>query len=161
MKYRLVIALFMAFLVSAAPLAANAANDLAAVRALSARYHQVAVAEANGYAAFAGCLSNPGVGGMGYHYVNFNWVDLTVDAMHPEAMVYAPGPNGQLQLGAVEYIVPAGAWDAAHPGTVPQLFGQDFLFDSDFGGLYELHVWLWQYNPTGMFQPWNPRVTCP
>jgi hypothetical protein len=119
------------------------------------------VAKAAGYGAFEGCLEEPGTGGMGYHYVNFALVDVTVDAMQPEAMVYALGPNGQKQLGAVEYIVPAELWDATHSaGVLPILFGQQFLFDPDFG-LYELHVWLWQYNPAGMFAPWNPRVRCP
>jgi hypothetical protein len=26
---------------------------------------------------------------------------------------------------------------------------------------YDLHVWLWQHNPSGLFAPWNPDVTCP
>jgi hypothetical protein len=26
---------------------------------------------------------------------------------------------------------------------------------------YDLHVWLWMDNPSGMFAPWNPRVRCP
>ena len=25
---------------------------------------------------------------------------------------------------------------------------------------YELHAWLWQHNPSGFFEDWNPRVTC-
>jgi hypothetical protein len=134
--------------------------DLAAVRQITSQYHRVEVAQAAGYAAFEDCLAEPGIGGMGFHYVNFATVDLTVDALHPEAMVYKPGPQGQLQLGAVEYIVPAAAWDAAGNTQPPSLFGQPFLFDSDFG-TYELHIWLWQSNPLGLFAPWNPRVTCP
>ena len=27
-------------------------------------------------------------------------------------------------------------------------------------GVYELHAWLWQHNPAGMFEDFNPRVTC-
>ena len=26
---------------------------------------------------------------------------------------------------------------------------------------YDLHVWVWQPNPDGMFAIWNPKVTCP
>src|SRR6266498_2895652 len=26
---------------------------------------------------------------------------------------------------------------------------------------YDLHVWLWQDNPTGLFAPFNPRLACP
>jgi len=25
---------------------------------------------------------------------------------------------------------------------------------------YDLHVWLWKKNPTGMFSPTNPTVKC-
>ena len=25
---------------------------------------------------------------------------------------------------------------------------------------YELHTWVWQHNPYGMFEDWNPRVRC-
>jgi hypothetical protein len=26
---------------------------------------------------------------------------------------------------------------------------------------YDLHVWVWQANPEGIFAPFNPNVTCP
>jgi hypothetical protein len=26
---------------------------------------------------------------------------------------------------------------------------------------YELHAWLWKFNPHGFFNDWNPRVHCP
>jgi len=26
--------------------------------------------------------------------------------------------------------------------------------------LYELHVWLWEHNRNGLFNDWNPVVTC-
>ncbi len=26
---------------------------------------------------------------------------------------------------------------------------------------YDLHVWLWQANPAGIFAPFNPNVRCP
>ena len=26
---------------------------------------------------------------------------------------------------------------------------------------YDLHVWLWKHNPSGLFAEWNPSVTCP
>ena len=137
-------------LLSVTAVAAGGA-DLAAVRQVTSRFHRVEVAQAAGYSLLPGCFAEPGVGAMGYHYVDFNSVDLTIDALHPEAMVYAPGPQGQLQLGAVEYIVPAALWDAAH-SQPPSLFGHQFLVDDDFG-TYELHVWLWQSNPLGMFEP--------
>ena len=45
------------------------------------------------------------------------------------------------------------------------LFGQMFM-DSGFPNRYEipqfyaLHVWLWKFNPSGLFKPFNPNVSC-
>jgi hypothetical protein len=25
---------------------------------------------------------------------------------------------------------------------------------------YDLHVWLWKHNPSGLYAPWNPDATC-
>jgi hypothetical protein len=93
---------------------------------------------------------------MGYHYINVDLLDANVDVLQPEAMVYAPGPRGQLQLGAVEYIVPVAAWQNGEP---PSVLGQEFHLNGD-ETLYILHVWIWQNNPSGMFEDWNPTVTC-
>jgi hypothetical protein len=61
-----------------------------------------------------------------------------------------------LRLVGVEYVVPFGAWTAPEP---PVLFGQHFHRNETFG-LWALHVWVWQHNPSGLFADWNPRVTC-
>jgi hypothetical protein len=95
---------------------------------------------------------------MGYHYINGAMLDLAIDPLKPEAMVYAPGPNGKLALGAVEYIVPAAAWDEAHTEP-PTLYGQVFGLEEALG-VYELHVWIWRNNPAGMFFEWNSKVSC-
>src|SRR5688500_15322029 len=131
---------------------ASGNSELAAVRAATAQFQRVEVAQDAGYEAFLGCLEMPGVGGMGYHYVNFGIVDLTVDASAPESMVYAPGPNGQLQLGAVEYIVPADDWDEVY-NDPPTLFGQEFERNNTLG-IYALHAWVWNHNSLGMFENW-------
>ena len=94
---------------------------------------------------------------MGYHYIN-GVLDNIIDPLKPEAMVYAPRPNGKLSLGAVEYIVPAAGWDAVH-SKPPTLFGHVFGLDQSLG-VYELHAWIWKHNPSGMFFEWNPKVTC-
>jgi hypothetical protein len=39
------------------------------------------------------------------------------------------------------------------------LFGQVFALDQSLG-VYELHAWLWQRNPSGLFFEWNPKVSC-
>src|SRR6266545_1409010 len=120
---------------TAAALAGSGDQRSAAAEAASttAVFHDVARAEAAGYGEFrdaAGiaCISKPGVGTMGIHYVNGDLVgDTVLDAQHPEALVYEPEANGNLKLSALEYIVFQGAWDATH-AQPPSLFGQVFDF---------------------------------
>ncbi len=140
----------------------NGKINLDRVREVTERYHRVSAAQAAGYDLVPGldyCFDNPGVGGMGYHYINVALLDNTIDPLKPEAMVYAPGKNGKLELGAVEYIVPIAAWDAAY-SQPPQLFGQVFQRDVPLG-VYTLHAWIWKHNPSGVFSEWNPKVSCP
>lgn len=141
---------------------ATGQSDLAQVRAATAQFHQTDAAYAAGYKLVPGldyCFNNPGVGGMGVHLIKTSSLDLTVDALQPEAMVYQPGPNGQLQLVAVEYIVPAAAWDAAGNTQPPSVLGQSFHLNPSLG-VYILHAWIWRDNPLGMFNDWNPNVSC-
>jgi len=139
-------------------------TDVAAVRAATAPFHNPQKALDAGWAPQPGldsCFKNPGVGGMGFHYINANMLDDQLDPIAPEAMVYAPGPNGQLQLGAVEWIVPAAAWDPVqHGGHNPELLGQELHLEPLLG-VYVLHAWIFKNNPSGMLEDWNPRVSCP
>lgn len=142
---------------------AGGQSELARVRAATAGFHRPAEAQAAGWDLVPGldhCFNNPGVGAMGFHYINVALLDVEVDVLQPEAMVYAPGPNGQLQLGAVEYIVPADAWVAAGNTELPEALGQTFHLNEALG-VYVLHAWLWKDNPGGLFEDWNPNVTCP
>jgi hypothetical protein len=143
-------------------LGATDETELAQLRAATAEFHRPEVAQAAGYDLVPGldhCFDNPGVGGMGYHYINVNILDTTVELSRPEAMVYTPGPDGILQLGAVEYVVPAVAWDAEGYTHPPVLFGRFFHLNEALG-VYVLHVWAWKHNPSGMFEDWNPNVSC-
>jgi len=133
--------------------------DLAAVRAATARYHDVAVALADGYLDLTEghCVEHPaGAGAMGIHYVNPG--RLGSDPAAPAALLYLPGPNGQLRLVGVEYI------DFSGDG---ELFGQPFTDPVPHPmtgvpvGNAGLHVWLWQANPAGMFAAFNPNLSCP
>jgi hypothetical protein len=142
---------------------ANGPTELAKVRRATAKFQRVEVARKAGYDLREGldqCFDNPGVGGMGFHYINTDILDLKLDVLQPEAMVYAPGPKGQLKLGAVEYIVPAADWDAAGNTKPPSVLGHHLHLNKDLG-VYILHIWLWRYNPAGMFEDWNPTVSCP
>ena len=126
--------------------------ELAQVRAATARYHNVEVAKAAGYEELTDCVSVPGMGAMGHHYVKFPLVGEPLDPRQPEALLYVPGPNGQLRLVGVEFIT-------ADEDAV--LFDQGFdLIPDSQPQLYGLHVWVWQANPSGMFAPFNPNVSC-
>jgi hypothetical protein len=144
--------------------------DLKKARDASAPYRHLDTAKVDGYglltdARGVACIDNPGVGGMGIHYVKNELVgDYVVDAASPEALVYEPRRSGRLRLVAVEYVVFQEAWDAAH-ASPPELFGREFelIPAGNRHGLppfYELHAWLWKFNPRGMFDDWNPQVSC-
>jgi len=142
--------------------ASGGQSDLAGVRAATAAFHNLSTAQAAGYGLFPGCFSAP-AGGMGVHYVQFSSVaDGTIDPLKPEALVYEPLRGGRMRLVAVEYVVIAASWTGSAP---PSVFGQQLEFvdsPNEFGlpPFYELHVWLWQPNPSGIFSEWNPSVSC-
>jgi hypothetical protein len=142
---------------------AGGRSDLARLRSETAQYRSTENAQSAGYDLVPGldhCFDNPGVGAMGYHYINTDILDTTVDPLQPEAMVYAPGPNGKLKLAAVEFIVPAEAWEAEGHADLPFAYGHSFHLNEALG-VYVLHAWVWKNNPAGMFEDWNPRVSCP
>ena len=139
---------------------------LAAVRAATAKYHDVSAAEAAGYqlgykGVVTGCISNPTAGAMGYHY--FNWTkmdDPSIVGDDPEVLVYHTGDDGTLVLGAVEWVVPKALWDAAGNTAPPVVFGQTLHILNPVLNWYVEHAWVWTENPSGMFADWNPNVVC-
>jgi hypothetical protein len=145
-------------------------SDLGKARKATAQYRHLDAARADGYglltdAQGVACIDNPGVGGMGVHYVKSDLVgDAAVNAAAPEALVYEPGRRGRLRLVALEYVVFQDQWDAEHDSP-PELFGREFALvpaPNRYGlpAFYELHAWIWKHNPRGMFDDWNPRVSC-
>jgi hypothetical protein len=135
-------------------------KDVATLRAATAGFHRFDVAKNAGYTfLFMNmCMvddSPEKAGGMGYHYVNPKLLDDKVDVANPEAVLYEPGPNGQLNLVAVEYVIPKAAWTSKDP---PELFGKKFKLNKF--DLWALHVWAWENNPSGLYADWNPRVSC-
>ena len=141
-------------------MAVTSAGDLSGlaktVRQSAMRFHSTTQATRAGYSVASGCVAVPGLGGMGYHWVNQQLVDPVFDPLKPEAVLYAPGPNGQMQFVAVEYIV----INVGQPA--PTFDGQPF----NVGGTpvpvahWSLHVWVNRENPNGLFTPFNPDVSC-
>ena len=162
----------------------TSAQTLDALRQLTAPFHDVDSAQAQGYALFKnpltaedGCISSVQDGGMGYHYGRFNNLgDDSVSLLDPEFLVYAPdnGPRkdgvARRRLAAFDYFI---LYSAKWPGPDSPDFKrapttQDFSTMKDlppvsfapsrFGG-WMFHIWLWEHNPSGMFANWNPTVT--
>lgn len=135
------------------------------VRRATARFRDVAVAEAEGYELHFGCVSGPDNGAMGLHYVNMALVgDGKLDPEQPEIVIYEPLPNGRVRLIGADFLVLADAWHANNAAP-PELGGQLLhLFESPnrFGlpNFYTLHVWAWKDNPTGTFVNWHANVSC-
>lgn len=134
------------------------------VRMETEAFQDFEAAQAAGYGLFHGCVSSPQGGSMGVHYANGDYVgDGEVDAAHPEALLYE-AKNGEMRLVGVEYLVFAEDWNANHTAP-PMLNGQLFNYVSSpnrYGlpNFYELHVWAWQNNRTGVFSDFNPQVSC-
>jgi len=158
-------------------------SDLDAARAATGRFHSLSVAKNAGYgrppapAPLHECISNGSQGAMGFHFIKGELLDLTVEPTKPEALVYAPDKNGKMKLAALEYVVFQAPWNEAHrlhPETfaaMPELFGTEFMPVNaapghgdntvfDIPPFYMLHVWIWNSNPSGLFNPWNPTVSC-
>ena len=154
------------------PAAASAQEPLAAeleeVRQAAAQFDTVEAAEAAGYQLgyakagnderiITGCIAHPTDGAMGYHYFNDALVnDVSVDSLKPEVLVYAPKPNGDLELVAVEWVVPSELVD-----FVPTVLGHDMHILVPAVGLYLTHAWVFKDNPSGVLSDWNPDVSCP
>ena len=137
------------------------------------KYRSVAAAKAAGYVQSGACAfsvagageesSHPG--GMGVHFTSDAALkDGKLIATKPEVLVYAPTPAG-LQLVAAEYFQPDADQSTKTDGDRPSIFGR--ALDGPMLGHApgmpihdDLHVWLWKHNPSGLFAPWNPDVSC-
>jgi hypothetical protein len=155
---------------TAAVVAANgeqgSTGQLNVVREATDAFHNLDVAMAAGYEAFYLCTDKTGTGGMGQHYVKGDLVaDPALDRLRPEVLVYEPRADGGYQIVAVEYVVLKDAWHKAHGSAAPRLFGKPLALvkaPNRYGlpDFYELHAWIWKSNPRGVFDDWNPRVSC-
>jgi len=131
------------------------------------RFRDVKQAIAAGYRPTKDCVP-----GMGFHYANPALArDLNIDPVLPEVLVYAPAAGGSVRLAALEYFRADADGDIKTADDRPTLFGHPF--DGPMAGHplpagqpvmpvhYDLHVWLYQTNPSGELTSLNPKVHCP
>ena len=142
-------------------------KDLAKVRQATDQYHDVNVALADGFIPTPVCVESPD-GGMGIHFINpARLMDLAINLLEPEILLYSETADGMKLLG-VEYFYGIGAPDTHVPNPAPPspvLFGRTFdgpmeQHEPGQPPHYDLHVWLWKANPSGIFAPFNPKVSC-
>lgn len=139
---------------------ASAASQIAQLRRLVAPFHDFDAAVHAGWAAqITPCLEAPGLGAMGFHYGNVGYIQDggVVDLLQPELLLYEPEKSGKLRFVGVEYIVPFT--DVPTTAPAPTLLGQQFAQVPEFG-VWGLHIYVGRENPSGIFAPWNPKVSC-
>ena len=93
---------------------------------------------------------------MGHHHQNADLLDDVLEIERPEILVYGTTAAGDYRLNGVEYVVPFSAWSEDEP---PTILGQS-LKRAPALGIWYLHVWIWEPNPSGLFADWNPAVRC-
>jgi hypothetical protein len=153
--------------------ASSSSPTLEEVRAALDKYQDPILAIHDGYFSTLACVQFPAAGGagqvpykaggMGVHFLNAGLIGPTLDPLRPQVLLYEQ-VGDKLRLTAAEWFVPLSAGVTARP----QLFGRPF--DGPMAGHhplmpemlhhYDLHVWLWKKNPSGMFSPTNPSVKC-
>ena len=135
------------------------------------------------------CVTATGIGypasagAMGVHYLRKDLLGITsppnprVDGsgthtsfLTPALLLYEPRPDGSLELVGVENMVFEKAWGATHKER-PSFHGVPFERMADdpatavdeghmFMPHFDRHIWLYRSNPTGIFSPFNPNVSC-
>jgi hypothetical protein len=144
--------------------AASEKNDsIAGIRQATAKYHDLGVALSDGYAPASECTASP-AGAMGVHYVNRALLGQPIDLRHPAILLYEPTADGAKLIG-VEYFKADADQNLATDGDRPSLLGQPFDgpmlgHDEHMPIHFDLHVWTWKHNPSGMFAQFNPTVSC-
>jgi hypothetical protein len=145
-------------------------DDIKAAKVATARYHSFEQALADGYTV-AGEPCVPPVGprspAMGVHAVNPDLMaDPAIDPLRPEILLYIPDQHGKLRLVGLEYWKVDADQDLTTSSDRPSVLGQPF--DGPMLGHnptmpvhYDLHVWVWEDNPLGLFAPVNSNLACP
>lgn len=103
------------------------------------------------------CVQHPTEGGMGFHYGRMEYFDGRVNHLEPQVLLYNMNGNNEMEFLGVEYIVPFAILPA--DATPPVLFNQPFHQNPNLE-IWALHLWTNKENPSGIFNDWNPNVSC-
>lgn len=124
------------------------------------------------------------LGAMGVHYFRPDLLGVTgppdprvtgtgthTDFLVPAILIYEPQADGSFELVAVENLTFEAAWESAGNVDPPSFQGVPYDHMADdpatptdeahmFEPHYDRHVWIYRDNPSGVFAPFNPAVTC-
>lgn len=124
------------------------------------------------------------LGAMGIHYFRPDLLGITAppnprvdgsgthtDFRKPSILIYEPQKDGSLELVAIENLVFQRPWHATGASKAPSFHGVawDTMQDDAttaideahmFEPHYDRHVWIYRDNPSGVFSPFNPAVSC-
>lgn len=142
----------------------GAGKQLAALKKSLAVYKDVEAAKAAGFIPVSECTVSD-EGGMGVHYLNPVRAAQAVDPTKPAILLYGPTRRGTPRLLGAEWFQADADQDVSTDSDRPTLFNQPFDgpmvgHDPTMPVHYDLHVWLYDSNPAGIFAPWNPSVSC-
>jgi hypothetical protein len=144
----------------------NSQSLIEKVRNATARYRDINVALAEGWAPATPCVSGPDAGAMGVHFNQpARKADGTVSGDAPQFLIYEPMADGAMRLVGVEFLVTVSDWENKN-GAVPAVLEGNLMnlvpTPNRYGlpAFYEMHVWAWEDNPKGAFADWNTRVNC-
>ena len=150
--------------------------ELTGVRAALDKYKDPLVAVRDGFYSSVACVDFPDgtvdgpvtykPGAMGVHLLNLGNVGPVLDPAKPQVLIYKP-VGDKLQLVAAEWFMPAALVKEGAPH--PKIFGQTMqgpmpghepIMPAELVH-YDLHVWLWEENPGGVFEATNASLKCP
>jgi hypothetical protein len=127
---------------------------------------------------------DPAMGQMGVHYIRMDLLGVNsapeervngtgthTDFREPAVLLYEPQADGSMELVGVENLVFKKAWEEAGHDGPPTFHGVEWDMMADdpateideahmFQPHYDRHVWIYRENPTGVFTPFNPAVSC-
>ena len=142
----------------------GAGHSMAELKRTLRPYQDVAVARADGFVPVSPCTESP-AGGMGVHYLHPARAQAPVDPYAPAILLYQPTDDGGLRLVGAEWFQADADQDLTTDGDRPSLWGRPFEgpmpgHDPSMPAHYDLHVWLYDANPAGLFASWNPTLSC-
>ena len=138
-------------------------KNAAASRAADEAYYRLEDALNAGYEPLFDCTDAGTEGAMGQHFISKSHIsDGKLDVSKPDLLMYAPQPDGTMHLVALEYIAFQSPWKGKE---APVMMGHQLQLKHKVGRhevdpFYELHVWHWRGNPSGVTAGYNPSVTC-